>query len=154
MKKTIILFAIAASMPTFAQQNVYELTQVKAGKLTATKTNQFISLMTEKTYDKYIISVSGDGGYSHQFESDSPTLNISDLDLPYNGSYNYEIRSVKFVSDAQNTMNNGRSEDARGKVSIIDVQAGKFEANYGQIKAAQDIQEPRKNSFPNAEEEK
>tara|TARA_R110000737_G_scaffold332699_1_gene349762 strand:+ start:7334 stop:7798 length:465 start_codon:yes stop_codon:yes gene_type:complete len=154
MKKTIILLAIAASMPTFAQQNVYELKQTKAGKITAIKSSQGISFVTEKAYDKYIISVSGDGGFSQQFESDYPSLNIADFDLPYNGSYNYEIRSIKYVAEAQNTMNNGRAEDAIGRVSIIDVKSGKFNANYGEMDNVQDIKEHKKNRFPNTSENK
>ncbi|RHW74891.1 hypothetical protein [Colwellia sp. RSH04] len=153
MKRTIILLTMMASAPILAQQNVYELKQAKAGKLTAIKSSQSINLLTEDTYDKYIISVSGDGGYSHQFESDSPSLSISDLSLPYNGSYNYEIKSVKYLSDVTSNMNNGRPEGATGKLSIVDVQAGQFTNHYGGIDIAQDIQEPREGTFPRPSKE-
>lgn len=149
MKRIILLIAITASMPIFAEKNSYDLKQaVRAGELTVVKSSQGIKLISEKVYDKYIISVSGDGGYSQQFESDAPDLNLYDLDLPYNGSYSYEIKAVKYIGDFKDTMNNGRDEDAMGKISIIDVKSGQFINSYGEMMNVQNIKEPTINTFP------
>jgi hypothetical protein len=147
MKHSLLLFAIASSistLPALAEQNPYELKQVKAGKITAIKSSQGINLLTEKNYDKYIISVSGDGGFSQQYESDYPSLKMVDLELPYNGSYSYEIKSIKYAADIKDTMNNGRSEEAVGKVSIVDVKSGMFTNNYGEMVTRQSISEPQR----------
>ena len=148
MKKILLILTVIASMPSLAQQDVYKLAQGKAGKLTEVRSSQGISLMTEKSYDKYIISISGHDNYSHQFESDAPRLNLYDLNLPYNGSYNYEIKAVKYIADIKDTMNNGRAEDAVGKVSHIDVKSGQFISNYGEMVNVADSKEPTKNSLP------
>lgn len=149
MKRIILLLAITASLPTLAEKNSYDLKQaVRAGELTVVKSSQGIKLITEKAYDKYIISVTGDDGYSQQFESDVPDLNIYDLNLPYNGAYNYEIKAVKYIGDFKDTMNNGRDEDVMGKISLIDVQSGQFINSYGEMMNTSDSKEVSRNSFP------
>ncbi|MGB1197745.1 MAG: hypothetical protein ACPG46_01780 [Thalassotalea sp.] len=149
MKRIILLLAITASLPAHANKDSYELKKaVRAGNLTAVKSSQGIRLITEKAYDKYIISISGDDNFSYQFESDTPVLNLYDLNLPYDGSYNYEIKAVKYIGDRQDTMNNGRDKHVAGKVSLIDVKSGQFINSYGEMMLAQDIKEPTQNSFP------
>lgn len=146
--RTTIKVAMLASfvtLPVTAQQNVFELSKGKSEKPIITKTSYNIELTSSKVYDKYIISVSGDGGYNQQFESQQPSLNLSDFDLPYDGSYNYEIRAIKHVTEMKDTMNNGRPADAVGKISVIDVTNGQFTTEGQTMKTfAQDLKEPKR----------
>ncbi len=146
--KILLLLAITASMPTFAQQNAYEVKTGKAAKLTAVKSSDSISFITERSYDTYLITISGDEGFSRQVESDTPVINIYDLNLPYNGAYSYEIKAVKFVGDIKDTINNGRSEESIGRASIVDVQSGKFVNVYDRLVTSRNINESIKNSLP------
>ncbi len=149
---TIAAFATCAitgvANNAIAQENLYELKQVKATKIVTTKSSKHIDFTAVKNYDKYIISISGDGGYNHQFESDIPTLSIDELNLPYDGSYNYEVKAIKHVAEVKDTMNNGRSADARGKISVIDVTAGQFATEYNEIVVVKDKKEVIANKFP------
>lgn len=45
-------------------------------------------------------------------------------------------------------MNNGRSADARGKISIVDVKSGQFTTEFNEILVPQDISEPIKGILP------
>lgn len=145
MRTTITLAMLASTLalPTIAQQNLYELTAAKSGKLTAVKSSYAIELETNKAYDKFIISVSGDGGYSHQYESHTGKLDISNMNLPYDGSYNYEIRAIKHIAEVRDTMNNGRAADAVGQINIVDVNAGKFTTQGNAMVVVKDIKEPK-----------
>lgn len=136
------LLATTLAIPVLAEQNVYQLAKQKPAEMVVTKSSSTIKISSSKVYDKYIISVSGDGGFSYQVESNTPELNIYDLELPYDGSYNYEIRAVKNVAEARDTMNNGRAAGAVGKVSVVDVTNGQFTTHYGEMLVLQDKKEP------------
>jgi hypothetical protein len=146
---TTLLLASTLALPAIADQNTYDLKkQDKAGTFAVTKSSSTIELSPSKSYDKYIISVSGDGGFSYQIESNTPILNIHDLTLPYDGKYNYEIKAVQNVGEVRDTLNNGRSEGALGKVSIVDVKSGQFTTQFGEMKVFKEIVEPRVNTLP------
>jgi len=146
---TAVLLASTLALPAMAAQNLYELErQDKATELVVTKSSSLINLATSKSYDKYIISVSGKGGFSYQIESKSPTLNILDIKLPYNGTYNYEIKAVQHVAEVRDTMNNGRAPGAVGKISIVDVSSGQFTSQSGEMMVVEDLKEPRISSLP------
>jgi hypothetical protein len=146
------LLASTLALPALAVQNVYELKkQDKAGTFAVTKSNTTIELAPSKTYDKYIISVSGDGGFSYQIESNSPTLNIYDLKLPYDGKYNYEIKAIQHLADVEETMNNGRPEGAVGKVSMVDITSGQFTTLNGEMNVVKELKEPRIATLPSTD---
>lgn len=148
MRITLItgLIASTLALPAVADQNIYELKkQEKAATFVVTKTSSTIELLPTKSYDKYIISVSGDDGFNYQLESYSPTLDINNMKLPYDGTYNYEIKAVQHVAEIKDTMNNGRDQNAVGKISVTDVKSGQFTTQYGSMKVDENIQEPRVN---------
>jgi hypothetical protein len=146
---TAVIISATLTMPVIAEQNIYQLKkQEKAGTFAVTKSSSTIELSSNKIYDKYIISVSGDGGFSYKIESNTPTLNIHDIKLPYDGKYNYEVKAVQHVAEVRDTLNNGRAKDAIGKISIIDVQSGQFTTQFGEMKVVKEIEEPRINEMP------
>jgi len=146
---TTVLLSSTVALPAIAQQNLYELQkQEKATEFVVTKSSSAIELASTKTYDKYIISVSGDGGFSYKTESNSPTLSIYDINLPYDGTYNYEIKAVKHVAEVKDTMNNGRAAGAVGKISIVDVSSGQFTTQNGEMLVSSKLKEPRIGTLP------
>lgn len=146
---TAALLASMLALPAIAEKNIYELNQKqKAAELVVTKSSSSIGIATSKSYDKYIISVSGDGGFSYQVESKSPKLNIFDINLPYDGTYNYEIKAVQHVAEVRDTMNNGRPIGSVGKISIVDVSSGQFTSQSGEMMIVKDLEEPRLNTLP------
>ena len=78
---TAIAVLSVFALPAVAEQNRYELTKMKSDEMVVTKSSYTIELAPGKAYDKYIISVSGDGGFSYQFESQLPILDVSKIDL-------------------------------------------------------------------------
>ena len=146
---TAVLLTSTAALPAIAQQNLYELQkQEKATEFVVTKSSSSIELASSKTYDKYIISVAGAGGFSHTVESNSPSLNIYDIKLPYDGTYNYEIKAVRHVAEIKDTMNNGRAAGAVGKISVVDVNSGQFTTQNGEMMVTREIKEPTISTLP------
>lgn len=154
MRRTVIIALVTTGVVSsvanqaIAQPNLHELAQVKSNEIIVTKSSRHIDFTAIQDYEKYIISISGDGGFSHTIESDYPTLDLTDLELPYDGSYNYEIKAIQNVAEIKDTMNNGRSADARGKISIVDVKSGKFTTEFNEVVVSQDISEPIKGILP------
>jgi len=146
---TAVLLTSTAALPAIAQQNPYDsIKHAKAEKFVVTKTSSSIELASNKTYDKYIISVSGANGYSYSKESNTPSLNMYDLKLPNDGTYSYEIKAVRHIAEVKDTMNNGRAPDAVGKLSIVDVSSGKFTSQNGEMMVSEKVTEPRINHLP------
>ncbi|MBU2971726.1 hypothetical protein KO527_20455 [Pseudoalteromonas sp. C2R02] len=155
MRRTVIISLVTAgvvasiAMPSIAEENLYALKQVKMEKLFPVKSRSHIDVTPMEHYDKYLITVTGDGGFSHQFESEVPTISLYDMpELPYDGSYSYEINAVRHVVEIKDTMNNGRSEDARGFISIKNTVNGQFVAQSGEFQVFEDKKEPRKITLP------
>lgn len=123
---TSAVLCTAVALPALAANSVYELQQAKSDKIFTTLSESHIDFTPMKSYDKFIISVSGQGGFNHTFESSVPSLDISTIKLPYDGTYSYEIKAVEYLQEVKDTMNNGRSADARGFISKVDVTSGKF----------------------------
>jgi hypothetical protein len=128
MKKALLLSTICAltNASVLAQPDAFELKKAKSEKILVTKSAGHIDFTPQKTYDKYIISVSGENGFSKTFESDIPSLDIASLNLPEDGTYNYQIKAVQFLKQKESHLNNGRSEENIGYVSKVDVTNGKF----------------------------
>jgi len=151
MHRTIALSILISliSTPVVAKENLYDLKKIKTEKLFAVKSRNHIDVTPMEYYDKYLITVVGDGGFEHKFESDIPTISLHEMDkLPYDGSYSYEIRAVRHEIEIKDTMNNGRSDDARGYISIVNVINGQFNATAGEIEVIEDIPEPRSIKLP------
>ena len=146
---TAVLLTSTVALPAIAQQNPYDLVkQAKAEKFVVTKSSSAIELASNKAYDKYIISVSGANGYSFSKESNTPSLNMYDLKLPNDGTYNYEIKAVRHVAEIKDSMNNGRAAGAVGKISVVDVSSGQFTSQNGEMMVSEKVIEPRINQLP------
>lgn len=145
MKSIYALLAVGLinTAPLAAQPDILDLKHIKSMPLFVTKSEHYIDFTPQRNYDKYMISIVGDGGFSHQFESETPSINISDIHLPYDGTYSYEIRAIKHIADnIKDTINNGRAEDAVGKLSIVDVSNGQFTTQNFNIQVTLDEKEP------------
>lgn len=145
MKKVLFISAVCALANTtvLAQPDVFELKKAKSNKILVTKSASHIDFTPQKAYDKYIISVSGENGFSKTFESDIPSLDISSLNLPADGTYNYQIKAVQYLQEKSSTLDNGRGEDNVGFISKVDVTNGKFTSSNFALKTHQETTEKR-----------
>lgn len=133
-KLTIMLACVFASGSALANADIIKIQKSKSEHIAITKSTSHIDFTPVKHYDKYIISVSGPSDFSKSFESDTPSLDIGDLNLPVDGTFNYQIQAVTYLQEIKDTMNNGRSEDARGYISKVDVTGGKFTTENFSVK--------------------
>lgn len=125
--KLILTLACAVTCGNaLANADIIKLQQAKSERIVVTNSANHIDFTPVKNYDKYIISVSGPSGFSKSFETDTPSLDISLLNLPEDGTFNYQIQAITYLAETKDTMNNGRAEDARGYISKVDVTGGKF----------------------------
>lgn len=145
MKKALLLSTICALANTsvLAQPDVFELKKAKSDKILVTKSAGHIDFTPQKVYDKYIISVSGENGFAKTFESDIPSLDIASLNLPEDGTYNYQIKAVQFLKQKHSHLNNGRDEGVNGYVSKVDVTNGKFTSQNFSLSTHEQVTEKR-----------
>ncbi len=115
----------------------------KVKPLQATVSDNAIALQAIGHFDKYIISIAGADGYSTSFESNKPFFDISQLDLPYNGEFTYEVKAVRIVGEEQEKsyLNNGRGENAKRLVTEVESTSGSFNSQWGTIQQFEQIQE-------------
>ena len=125
-KLHIALVCAIASGSALANADIIKLQQAKSEHIGVSKSATHIDFTPVKHYDKYIISVSGPNGFSKSFETNTPSLDINSLNLPVDGTFNYQIKAVTYLQEMKDYMNTGRSEDARGYFSKVDVTGGKF----------------------------
>lgn len=140
-KQILLLSCAIASSSVLANAEIIKLQQAKSERIDVTKSSNHIDFTPQKHYDKYIISVSGPDGFSKSFETDTPSLDISTLNLPVDGTFNYQIKAVSYLKEIKDTMNNGRSDDARGYISKTDVQNGKFTTENFSVKTFESTNE-------------
>lgn len=142
-KRTLLLACAIVSGSALANAEIIKLQQAKSERIDVTKSSSHIDFTPQKHYDKYIISVSGPNGFSKSFETDTPSLDISTLNLPVDGTFNYQIQAITYLQEIKDNMNNGRSDDARGYISKIDVTGGKFTTENFSVKTHQQINEKK-----------
>jgi len=147
MSKKYLIPALCALATTsaLADPEIYAMQRAKSDKIYVTKSAGHIDFTPVKNYDKYIISVSGPNNFYHSFETDSPFLDINDLELEFDGTFNYEIQAVNYLVEVKDTINNGRDENTRGYISKIDVASGSFTTDSFAIKIfEQETEKPKK----------
>ncbi len=145
------LSIITVAMVVFSFAVTATAKQDKSEEFVVTKTSNQITLSSSNVYDKYIITVVGEKGFSYQVESTEPTLNIDKMELPYAGTYSYEIHAVEFLAQAADVQNNGRSDGETGMQSVVDVSSGQFSTDGYSMKSYHAKQEPRLGTLPSTD---
>ncbi len=142
-KLPLALVCAFASGSALANANIFELQKAKSEMISVTKSANHIDFTPVKHYDKYIISVSGPNGFFQSFETDTPSLDVDSLDLPNDGTFNYQIQAVTFLKEVSDSLNNGRPKDSKGYISKIDVMGGKFTTENFSVKTFEQIHEKK-----------
>lgn len=142
-KLSLALVFAFASGSAFANADIIKLQKAKSERIAITQSASHIDFTPSKSYDKYIISVSGPNGFSHTFESGTPSLDVTSLNLPADGTFNYQIQAVTYLQEVKDSMNNGRSEDAHGFISKVDVTGGKFTTENFAVKTFEQTDEKK-----------
>ena len=145
MSSKLVLATICAAISgaAYANADAYLMQKAKSEQIAVTKSENHIDFTPMKSYDKYIISVSGENGFYTSYESQMPSIDVNSLNLPTDGTYSYQIKAVTHLKEVQDTMNNGRSEEARGFISKTDVSNGKFTTENFAIKTYKQLSEAK-----------
>lgn len=132
------------------KHKVVEIQKSAKPELIITKSRQHIDITSFDPQSKYIITVKSNSGFISNTESEWGSVNINELNLPHDGTYDYEIKSVRFIDEeVKDTINNGRSPDASTKASIVSIKSGQINVQNGDILTQEETQESRPNNFPN-----
>jgi len=137
----VVPLCLTMGATAYAQNNLDG--DFAAKKLRATISENAIAVQTIDHFDKYIISIAGADGYSKSFESDKPFFDISQLDLPFNGEFTYEVKAVRILGEEQEKgyLNNGRGENAKRLITEVESTSGSFNSQWGAIQQFEQIQE-------------
>lgn len=117
--------------------------------LLVTPSSHGLDVTTFGNYDNFIITVSNQQGYTKQIENSYGSIDISELDLPYDGKYNYEMVAVKYTGEViYDVMNNGRGTDASTYMTVTKTTSCAFAVSNGEIAVPEVLNEAKEQTLP------
>lgn len=116
------------------QKRQFELNNIQKGELFVMPSSHYLDVSTEDNYDEYVITVSNQQGFRKQVKNTYGSIDIQDMDLPYDGQYDYEILAIKNTGEEiVDAMNNGRGANASTTMTITKTITGNFTTKNGSI---------------------
>lgn len=116
------------------QKRQLELNTMQKGELLVMPSSQYLDVSTVDNYDEYVITVTNQQGFRKQVKSTYGSVEVYDLNLPYDGQYDYEILAIKDTGEEiVDVMNNGRGANASTTMTISKTITGNFTTNNGSI---------------------
>ena len=126
------------------QKRQLELNNMQKGELFVMPSSHYLDVSTVDNYDEYVITVTNQQGFRKQVRNTYGSIDIQDMDLPYDGQYNYEIVAIKDTGEEiVDVMNNGRGANASTTMTISKTIAGNFTTNNGSIVIPETLAEPK-----------
>lgn len=130
-------------------QKKAELERELDGTLSVMTSSQHLDVAAYETYDEFVITVTGAHGFSKQIKNTYGSVNIYDLDLPYDGKYSYEVLAIKYTGEEiTDVMNNGRGANASTRMAVSHKASGQFETVNGEVLVPKALVEPRPGVLP------
>ncbi|APD87549.1 hypothetical protein BM527_16440 [Alteromonas sp. Mex14] len=130
-------------------QRKAELESKLGDSLLVMPTSQHLDVAAFESYDEFVITVTGAQGYSKQIKNTYGSIDIYDLDLPYDGKYSYEVLAIKYTGEEiSDVMNNGRGENASTRMSLTHKVAGYFSTHNGEIEVPEVFSEKKVDLLP------
>ena len=116
------------------QKRQVELNAMQKGELLAMPSSQHLDVSTVDNYDEYVFTVTNQQGFRKQVKNTYGSVDIYDMDLPYDGQYDYEILAIKNTGEEiVDVMNNGRGANASTTMTISKTITGNFTTINGNI---------------------
>jgi len=126
------------------QKRQVELNAMQKGELIVMPSSQYLDVSTIDNYDEYVITVTNQQGYRKQIKNTHGSLDIYDMDLPYDGQYNYEILAIKSTGEEiVDIMNNGRGPNASTTMTVSKTITGNFKTTNGNIVIEEALEESK-----------
>lgn len=126
-----------------------ELEQNLAGTLSLMPSRHNIDIAAFENYDEFVITITGKQGFTKQIKNTYGSLDIYDLDLPYDGKYTYEVLGIKYTNEEiKDVINNGRGENASTTMAISHKISGQFETVNGDVLVPKALEEPQPGILP------
>ena len=126
-----------------------ELESKLGDSLLVMPSSQHLDVAAFESYDEFVITVTGAHGYSKQIKNTYGSIDIYDLDLPYDGKYSYEVLAIKYTGEEiSDVMNNGRGENASTRMAISHKVSGQFETINGEVIVPKALVEPKPGVLP------
>lgn len=130
-------------------QRKAELESKLDGTLSVMTSSQHLDVAAFESYDEFVITVTGAQGFSKQIKNTYGSIDIYDLDLPYDGKYSYEVLAIKYTGEEiTDVMNNGRGENASTRMAVSHKVSGQFETINGEVLVPQALVEPKPGILP------
>jgi len=130
-------------------QRKAELESELEGSLSVMTSSQHLDVAAFENYDEFVITVTGEQGYSKQIKNSYGSVDINDLDLPDDGKYSYEVLAIKYTGEEiADVMNNGRGESASTRMAISHKVSGQFETVNGEVLVPKALVEPKPGILP------
>jgi hypothetical protein len=126
------------------QKRQLELNNMQKGELFVMPSSHYLDVSTVDNYDEYVITVTNQQGFRKQVKNTYGSIDIQDMDLPYDGQYNYEIVAIKNTGEEiVDVINNGRGANASTTMTISKTIAGNFTTKSGSIVIPETLAEPK-----------
>lgn len=126
-----------------------ELEHNLQGTLSVMPSREHIDIAAFENYDEFVITVTGKQGFTKQIKNTYGSLDIYDLDLPYDGKYTYEVLGIKYTNEEiADVINNGRGENASTTMAISHKISGQFEIVDGEVFVPKALEEPQAGILP------
>lgn len=126
-----------------------ELEYSLQGTLSVMPSREHIDIAAFENYDEFVITVTGKQGFTKQIKNTYGSLDIYDLDLPYDGKYTYEVLGIKYTNEEiADVINNGRGENASTTMAISHKISGQFEIVNGEVLVPKALEEPQPEILP------
>ena len=126
-----------------------ELEHSLQGTLSVMPSREHIDIAVFENYDEFVITVTGKQGFTKQIKNTYGSLDIYDLDLPYDGKYTYEVLGIKYTNEEiADVINNGRGENASTTMAISHKVSGQFEIVNGEVLVPKALEERQPEVLP------
>lgn len=131
------------------QKHKEELNNAQSKKIAVTLSERDLSVFTSDYYDKYVFTITNQQGFNEEVDNNYGSLNISALNLPYDGRYEYEILAIRFTDELiADVQNNGRERGGLTTIAVSSKISGHFMVKDGFIEVQKMVAEPKAGKLP------
>lgn len=131
---------LLASMQQYKRQ--LELDSMNREELRVKSSSRSIGVVAVGNYDQFVITITNQQGFRKQLTNTYGSIDVSDLQLPYDGTFNYEILATNATDEVKrDILNNGRGPDASTNITVSKRVSGYFTTSKGSILAPEVLNE-------------
>lgn len=133
----------------FQHKRQLEINSEHREALLVMPSSRHLDVTTFDNYDEFVITITNQQGFRKQVRNTYGSVDINDVDLPYDGEYDYEILAIKNTGEViSDVINNGRGDNASTTVMVTKKVSGHFITNNGSIVIPEVVNEPKPGTLP------